>query len=236
MNKRIRSFDRDQRGILVVGLMVALVTAAAVALAMRMASQSKDMAREATTLANMERIRLALCAYYKLNKDEPLPLPLPVTPPSTTPPSTTCKVLAYEGPSGNYIGNLANLGLPFDAVIDGWGRLISYRFESSSCNIQIDTDGDGSFDKNACVVLISHGRTGVGGCLPNGKRPSLPAGSGNSTGGAGAEWRNAVHFQPYQSVAPGPSCSGNRTDPFAGPCHFDDIVRFYTSFEDLCSF
>jgi hypothetical protein len=234
MNKRVRSFDRDQRGILVVGLMVALVTTAAVALAMRMASQSKDsLARETTTLANMERIRLALCAYYKLNDNKPNKLPN-----SVTPPSTTCRVLAYkEDSTGNYIGNLADLGLPFDAVIDGWGRLISY-WPDPSCNIQIDTNGNGRTNdvndvNNACVVLISHGRTGVGGCLPNGKQPSLPDGSGNLTGGAGAERRNADHSQPYQSVAPGPSCSGSRIDPFAGPCHFDDIVRFYTS-SNLC--
>jgi type II secretory pathway pseudopilin PulG len=235
MNKRVRSFDRDQRGILVVGLMVALVTAAAVALAMQMVSQSKDsLAREATTLANMERIRVALCAYYKLNNKLPGPV---------TPPSTTCKVLAYkEDSTGKYIGSLADLGLPFDAVIDGWGRLISYWSESNipidESNIPIDKTGDGKpdYDDNkVIVVLISHGRTGVGGCLPNGTQLSLPDGSGNSTGGAGAEWRNAVHRQPYQSVAPGPSCSGNRTDPFAGPCHFDDIVRFYT-LANLCPF
>jgi hypothetical protein len=182
MNKRIRSFDRDQRGILVVGLMVALITAAAVALAMQMASQSKDsLARETTTLANMERIRLALCAYYKLN-NKTLP------PPAQNPPSPNCKVLAYEVSPGNYIGNLAKLGLPFDAVIDGWGRLISYRFESlPNCDISIDTNGDGTPDvNNVCVVLTSHGRTGVGGCLPNGKQ-SLPDGSGSSTQGGGAE-------------------------------------------------
>jgi len=222
MNKRIRSFYRDQRGILVVGLMVVLVTAAAVALAMQMGSQSKDsLAREATTLANMERIRVALCAYYKLNNTLLSPV---------TPPSTTCKVLAYEG---NY-NNLRDLGLPFDAVIDGWGRPISYRFESL-CNIPIDTNGNGTRDDNVCVVLISHGRTGVGGCLPNGKQPSLPDGSGSPTNGAGAEWRNASHhnLQPYQSSAPGPLCSGNRIDPSAGPCHFDDIVRSYT-LSNLC--
>jgi|YNPBryulayer2012_1023412.scaffolds.fasta_scaffold04652_4 hypothetical protein len=172
MNKRVRSFYRDQRGILVVGLMVALVTAAAVALAMQMASQSKDsLAREATTLANMERIRVALCAYYKLNNNLLSPV---------EPPSTTCKVLAYEG---NY-GNLAKLGLPFDAVIDGWGRLISYRRypEPPSCNIPIDTNGDGTFDQNVCVDLISHGQTGAGGCLPNGKPlSSLPVGSDSLT-------------------------------------------------------
>jgi len=238
MNKRIRSFYRDQRGSLVVGLMVALVTAAAVALAMQMGSQGKDsLAREATTLANMERIRVALCAYYTLNNGQSSPLPL-----SVNPPSTTCSVLAYEVSPGNYIGKLADLGLPFDAVIDGWGRLISYRFEPS-CNIPIDSNGDGTPDVNdVCVVLISHGRTGVGGCLPNGKQPSLPDGSGSPTQGAGAEWRNAFHHnpllnsQPYQSSAPGPSCSGNRIDPFAGPCHFDDIVRFYPTLSNLCPF
>jgi hypothetical protein len=98
---------------------------------------------------------------------------------------------------------------------------------------------------NACVVLISHGRTGRGGLLPRDSSAGLawvgpaPTNPGTTAQGSGAEWRNTLSTSggtgqpPYQAAAPQAGCTGGPRDDPGSPCHFDDIVRYFDQ-SSLC--
>jgi hypothetical protein len=232
------------RGVAVVGIMVSLVLAAAVALATQLMQRVIDAReREQLTLARMERIRVALCAYHRLNGGFPAS-----PPPSPTPTPAYANHISPVGwvdNSGGAQGWMKPLGLSIEDVTDGWGRLISVRPGVSNCNandLYVNTNGDGAPDTptpNACIVLISHGRTGRGAYFPRETAPGLlpwqgPAPTpGGPANGAGAERRNTLSTsgtgtEPYQTVAPLATCTGGPRDDPNSPCHFDDIVRYYT--------
>jgi hypothetical protein len=230
------------RGVAVVGIMVSLVLAAAVALATQLMQRVIDAReREQLTLARMERIRVALCAYHRLNSGFPAG-----PPPSPTPTPAYANHVAPVGwldHSGNAQGWMKSLGLSIEDVTDGWGRLISVQSGGPNCtvnNLYVDTDGDGTqAAPNACVVLISHGRTGYGAYFTQATAAGLPwqgpaPTPGGPANGAGAERRNTLSTsgtgtEPYQTVAPQAACTGGPRDDPNSPCHFDDIVRYYTN-------
>lgn len=228
------------RGVAVVGIMVSLMLAAAVALAMQLMQRAVDAReREQLTLARMERIRVALCAYHRLNSGFPA-----TPPPSPTPTPAYANHVAPVGwldNSGGAQGWMTSLGLSIEDVTDGWGRLISVRPGGPNCtvNLYVDTDGDGTqAAPNACIVLISHGRTGYGAYFTQATAAGLPWQNpaptpGGPANGAGAERRNTLSTsgtgtEPYQTVAPQAACTGGPRDDPNSPCHFDDIVRSYT--------
>jgi hypothetical protein len=240
------------RGVAVVGIMVSLMLAAAVALAMQLMQRAVDAReREQLTLARMERIRVALCAYHRLNSGFPA-----TPPPSPTPTPAYANHISPVGwldNSGNAQGWMKSLGLSIEDVTDGWGRLISVRPGGPNCtvNLYVDTDGNGTqAAPNACVVLISHGRTGYGAYFTQATAAGLPWQNpaptpGGPANGAGAERRNTLNTSgntasPFQSAPPLESCidpSASRDQP-QSYCHFDDLVRWFdgvsTGSQPLC--
>lgn len=226
---------RYARGMVVLAMALAVMLVGALALLMQAVQRQRDETeRMRVTLERMERIRTALCAYYRLNNN----LPAAISPSPTPARANVPRVLGWYGGTGT----LAQLGLSVEDVTDGWGRLITV-FRNDTCpgSLQIDTHGNGSADvTNACVVLISYGPSGRGAFLPQetpgGQLPwmgPLPPNPGGTTNGAGSEWRNTQANMtggplnsPLASAAPNAACTGDRQDP-NDPCHFDDVVRYY---------
>ncbi|MDM7456421.1 MAG: hypothetical protein P3W97_004000 [Tepidimonas sp.] len=223
--------------------MLSLMLAGAVALAMQLLQRASDaQAREALTLQRIERIRGALCAYHLIHNGFPdlpgrnPPTSTPLIEPANLPPGHLPPV-GWANPGGAPSASLRRLGLSPDDVTDGWGRLISVRL-SAACPaaadpLAVDQNGDGSGDvANACVVLISHGRTGRGAALPQASPAAnnlvwlpAPLAGSSPTAGEGAEWRNTRRTaSPYQTVAP--QCASDRTNPDS-PCHYDDVVAWF---------
>lgn len=232
---------RASGGMVLLSVALTLGLTAAVTVALQMVQRGQEENRRVrATLEHMERIRKAVCAFDKL-----VSAGLPTQAPTPSPARPNPPELIEADP--NSTGNLVQLGLSFADTIDGWGRLISvfHKFPcNSTANLQVDIDGDGSADvANACLVLVSHGKTGYGAFLPSGSgawMQPLPTDSGINTGGSRAEWRNTqsnsgTSSQPLAAAPPQLACSSPlpRTDP-ASPCHFDDIVRYYTA-TALCS-
>ncbi len=240
------------RGMVAASMVLSLMLAAAVALAAQLLKRATEaQERESLTMQHMERIRAALCSYHLLHNGFPnsgtLDLPGRITPPSTPGvepsnlPPGSLPPLGWTNPDGSPSLSLQHLGLGPDDVTDGWGRLIAVRLSNSCATnadpLQIDLDGDGIDDTGstkACVVLISHGRTGRGAALPQASAPNVlawlvpPAAGSSPADGEGAEWRNTRRnlpaSSPYQAVAP--RCTTDRSNPDS-PCHFDDRVVWF---------
>lgn len=238
----VRTSPARGQGMVAVSITLTLMLSAAVALAWQLWQRAGDLqAREALTLQRMERIRAALCAYHRLNNgfshlpgrdspsNEPVNLPAGALPP-----------LGWANPNGEPSASLQRLGLSPEEVTDGWGRLITVRL-SDQCpsapaqGRQVDLNGDGVGDLDAgalaCVVLISHGRTGRGAALPQASATDqlvwlpAPVSGGSPAQGEGAEWRNTQRSpSAYQTVTP--RCPTDNTNPDS-PCHFDDIVIWF---------
>lgn len=239
-----RAGAKGQRGVVAVGIVLALLASAAVALAAQALQRALDAReREVVTLQRMERIRIALCAYHRLSSSA-TPLTDALGPPPVNLPLNRIRPLGWVNPGDVPSASLRQLGLSVEDVTDGWGRLIAVRTTGactgSSPTIEVDTDGDGVSDlppgQKACVVLVSHGRTGRGAAMPQALAPDqlswvqpLPGPGASPAQGEGAEWRNSrsdsgAVGQPYQAVAP--RCSTDNTNPDSS-CHFDDVVRWY---------
>lgn len=231
---------RYARGMVVLAMALAVMLVGALALLMQAVQRQRDETeRMRVTIERMERIRTALCAYYRLNDN----LPAAISPSPTPARANVPRVLGWYGRTGT----LAQLGLSVEDVTDGWGRLITVFLEGNCNSSPFAVDGNGDGDavdtgeaNAACVVLISHGPSGRGAFLPQrtpgGQLPwmgPLPSGAGSPTNGAGGEWRNTQANMtggplnsPLASAAPNAACTGDRQDP-NDPCHFDDVVRYY---------
>ncbi len=176
----------------------------------------KDHSAYSDTRSKQEAIRTALIGYLRNNRR--LPPADTNLPPDGTMDAGGWGVLPYR-----------DLGLPRDAVLDGWGNYFSYRVSNTgaSTNWTLTTgfnlasytappiaitvnDAVGQLTDRAVVVIISHGKNSFGAATTRGTSRITP------TAGVATEDTNAVNGTTYNQLDPNPQAG------------YDDVVTYMT--------
>lgn len=178
---------------------------------------TRDHSAYSETRSKHEAIRTAFIGYLRNNKR--LPSADTNLPPDGTMDTGEWGVLPYR-----------DLGLPRDAVLDGWGNYFSYRVSNSGTGTDwtsltgfnlssyTDTtytaitvnDAAGILTQKAVIVVISHGKNGFGAATTKGTTRMTP------TAGVPTEDTNAVTGAAYNQLDPNPQAG------------YDDMVAHMT--------
>jgi hypothetical protein len=174
----------------------------------------KDHSAYSDTRSKEDAIKTALVGYLRNNKR--LPPADTNLPPDGTMDAGEWGVLPYR-----------DLGLPRDAVLDGWGNYFSYRVSNTGSgsnwtsltgfnlisyttppDVITVNDAGGVLSSKAVVVVISHGKNGFGAATTKGTTRMVP------TAGVATEDVNAVTGATYNLFDPNPQAG------------YDDVVTY----------
>jgi prepilin-type N-terminal cleavage/methylation domain-containing protein len=198
---------------------VVLLGSIMLTMGVKMFTAIKDHSAYSDTRSKQETIKTALIGYLRNNKR--LPPADTALPPDGTMDAGGWGVLPYR-----------DLGLPRDAVLDGWGNYFSYRVsntgsgtnwtsvtgfdlasytETTYTAITVnDVSSPPPLTAQAVVVVISHGKNGFGAATTKGTSRMAP------TGGVATEDTNAATGATYNLLDPNPQAG------------YDDVVLYMT--------